>query len=96
MRLVREHEVYMDLLTGLDGLRGKPNRYGPNDEVIKAFYDTFGPTKLMWGSEFTFIELPTVDQYRYQFDYVEERCGYMTKDDLALIRGENARRVYGL
>ena len=94
--LVREHDVYLDLLTGLDALRGKPNRYGPNDEVIRAFYDTFGPTKLMWGSEFTFIELPTVDQYRYQFDYVKRRCDYVTEADLALIRGENARRVYGL
>ena len=94
--LVKEHQVYIDLLPGLDGLRNKPNRYGPNDEVIKAYYDTFGPTKLMWGSEFTHIELPTADQYRYQFDYVKERCGYMNEDDLALIHGENARRVYGL
>ena len=96
VKLITEHDVYMDLLTGLDGLRGKPNRYGPNDEVIKAFYDTFGPSKLMWGSEFTDIERPTVDQYRYQLDYIEERCSYMTEDDLALIRGENARKVYGL
>ena len=28
-------------------------------------------------------------------DY-KERCSYMTEDDLALIRGENARKVYGL
>jgi hypothetical protein len=32
--------------------------------VIEAFYDTFGSTKLMWGSEFTHIERPTVAQYR--------------------------------
>ena len=97
VRLVNDHErVYVDLLPGLDGLRGKPNRYGPDDQVIKAFFDTFGPSKLLWGTEFTHIEEPTVDQYRYQFDYVKERCSYMTADDLAMIRGENARRAYGL
>ena len=64
VRLISEHDVYMDLPELLDGPRGKPNRYGPNDEVIEAFYDTFGSTKLIWGSEFTHIERPTVAQYR--------------------------------
>ena len=77
--LVKEHDVYLELLTGLDGMKGKPNRYGPNDEVIKAFYDTFGPSKLMWGSEFTYVEMPIVAQYRQQFDYISERCPYMDR-----------------
>ena len=94
--LVREYDVYLELLTGLDGMKGKPNRYGPNDEVIRAFYDTFGPSKLMWGSEFTYVEMPTVAQYRQQFDYISERCPYMTEEDVAMIRGGNAARVYGL
>ena len=96
VRMVAEHNVYIELLTGIDVQRGQPNRYGPNDEVIKAFYDTFGPSRLMWGSEFTSIERPTVAQYRHQFDYMKERCPYMTAEDLALIRGGNAVKAYGL
>ena len=71
VRMVAEHNVYIELLTGIDVQRGQPNRYGPNDEIIKAFYDTFGPSRLMWGSEFTSIERPTVKQYRHQFDYMK-------------------------
>ena len=96
VRLVGEYDVFMELLTGLDRMTGSPNRYGPKDEVIKAFYDTFGPSRLLWGSEFTYVSRPTVEQYRYQFDYIKERCTYMSEDDIAMIRGGNARRVYGL
>jgi predicted TIM-barrel fold metal-dependent hydrolase len=94
VELLRHHPVVMELLTGLDGLRGRPNRYGPHDEVIRAFYDAFGPKKLMWGTEFTYIDLPTVAQYRYQFDYLKTRCAYMSAADLARIRGGTAVEVF--
>ena len=93
---VKNYNVYLELLPGLDGMTDSPNRYGPNDEVIKAFYDTFGPSRLMWGSEFTSVWLPTVNQYRYQFEYLKNHCEYMTDEDLALIMGGNAMRIYGL
>ena len=93
---VKNYNVYLELLPGLDGMTDSPNRYGPNDEVIKAFYDTFGPSRLMWGSEFTNVWLPTVNQYRYQFEYLKNHCEYMTDEDLALIMGGNAMRIYGL
>ena len=98
---VKGYNVYMELLPGLDGMTRSPNRYGPDDEVIKAFYDTFGPSKLMWGSEFTYVWLPTVKQYQYQLGYLREHCPYMTEEDLAMedlamIRGGNAMRVYGI
>jgi predicted TIM-barrel fold metal-dependent hydrolase len=93
---VKNYNVYLELLPGLDGMADSPNRYGRNDEVIKAFYDTFGPSRLMWGSEFTNVWLPTVNQYRYQFEYLKNHCEYMTDEDLALIMGGNAMRIYGL
>ncbi len=91
LRLVRDYDVQLDLLTGL-----KEGLFGPNDEVIKTLYDTFGPSKLLWGSEFTKVKNPTVEQYSYQLHYLEQRCKYVSREDLRLIVGENARRVYGL
>ena len=93
VELVKNHDVVMELLTGLDGIRNKPNRYAPEDQVFRAFYDTFGPEKLRWGAEFTFIELPTVAQYRYQFDYIKNRCPYMSASDIEQIRGGTAMRM---
>ena len=91
LRLVRDFDVQLDMLAGL-----RENQYGPNDEVLKALFETFGPSKLLWGSEFTKVKCPTVKQYRAQADYVRERCPYMSDDHLRQIMGDNARRVYGL
>lgn len=91
LRLVCDYDVQLDVLPGL-----KEDQYGPDDVVIKTLFDTFGPSKLLWGSEFTKVNEPTVEQYSFQACYIEDRCPYMTKEDLHLIHDANARRVYGL
>ncbi len=91
VELVKNYNVVMEILPGL---QHRPDLYGPGDAVLKAFYDTFGPAKLMWGSEYTHVNLPTVDQYRHQFDYVKERCPYMSESDIAQIRGGTAMETY--
>ena len=93
---IAKRNVYHELMPGMDGLRLQPNRYGENDQVIKVFFDTFGPDKLMWGSEFTSIQLPILKQYKYQFDYMKDRCDYMTTADLEMIMGGTACKAYSL
>lgn len=91
LKLVHNYDVQLDLLPGL-----RDDQYGPNDVVIKALFDTFGPSKLIWGSEFTKVKCPTDEQYAYQAHYIKERCAYMSKADLDLIHRRNAQRVYAL
>ena len=48
-----DSNVYLELLPGMDMLpnkRGAPNRYGPNDEVIKLFFDLGKKKKLFKAS----------------------------------------------
>lgn len=94
-----DSNVYLELLPGMDMLpnkRGAPNRYGANDEVIKLFFDNFGPEKLMWGSEFTHIELPTLKQYKSQLDYIRIKCNYIDQKSLDMIMGGTAQSLYGI
>ena len=91
LRLVKGFDVSLDLLAG----HGQ-DRYGPQDQIIRALYDAFGPAKLLWGSEFTKVSDPTARQYACQLHYLENRCRFLTADDLRLILGANAQRVYGL
>lgn len=91
LTLSRDFDVQLDLLPGL-----RENQYGPNDEVLGALLDTFSPSKLLWGSEFTKVKSPTVKQYRYRAQYVRERFPAMSDEDLRQVMGDNARRVYGL
>ena len=74
--------------------------YGPNDEVIRLLYDAFGPSKLIWGSEFAAYNLVgppfTPERYAQSLNYMRRRCDYMTQDDLRLIHGGNLQRVFDI
>ncbi len=89
IRLVKEHDVTLGILPGhMD--------YGPNDEVLKSFYDNFGPKRLAWGSEFVKIGLSSPSEYSRRFRYLQNRCPYMSQEDLSLILGGNVQRLYRL
>ena len=89
IRLVKEHNVILGILPGhMD--------YGPNDEVLGSFYDNFGPSKLAWGSEFAKIGLSSPSEYSRRFHYLQNRCPYMSQEDLSLILGGNVQRLYRL
>ena len=67
------------------------------DELIKVVYDTFGPTKFTWGTEFIKAAFPhTVEHYAELRSYFELRCPYMSAEDIALIQGGNLQRLFGL
>ena len=95
--LVRDHEVYLEVLAGY--VQGD---FGPNDEILRAMYDTFGSDRLIWGSEFTKVaQLPprkrgSVDQYRYQRTYLDVHHSYMSVDELQRIHGGNAAQLWRL
>ena len=63
LTLVRDFDVQLELLAGL-----RENQYGPNDEVLRALFETFGSSKLLWGSEFTKVKCPTVKQFSARLD----------------------------
>lgn len=67
------------------------------DELIKVLYDTFGPTKFSWGTEFIKSALPhTVEHYAELKGYFAARCPFMSAQDVALIQGGNLQRLFGL
>ena len=47
--MINGYDVHTEILTNIVN-------YGPNDEVIRLLYDAFGPTKLIWGSEFAALQ----------------------------------------
>ncbi len=86
---VKNFDVYLELIVGR-----RPGDYGSHNEVIRCLYDTFGPSKLVWGSEFTKTRSPLAREYAKQLSYLEETCDYISKNDLRLILGENIQRIH--
>ena len=89
--LVRNHEIYLELLP-------KILHYGKEDEIVRRVFDTFGPRKLVWGSEFVTYNVTgppfTAERYREHLRYLERRCDYLSRDDLDLILGGNLDAVF--
>lgn len=95
IELVRNFDVSLEILAGYPGAS-----FGPNDAVLQALFDTFGPRKLLWGSEFTKAQAlsraqsKSPVQYASQAQYLQENCPYLLASDRAWIMGGNAARIY--
>ena len=88
---MKNHDIYLELLP-------KILYYGKDNEIIRRVFDTFGPRKLVWGSEFVTYNVTgppfAAERYREHLRYLERRCDYLSQDDLDLILGGNLDAVF--
>jgi predicted TIM-barrel fold metal-dependent hydrolase len=92
-RVINGYNVHTELLTNIVN-------FGENDEVIRLLYDAFGPSKLIWGSEYASyngVGPPFFwQQYAESRNYIPQRCDYMSDADLRLIHGGNIQRIFNI
>ena len=60
-------------------------------EIVQPLYDTFGPRRLYWGSDYP-VCLRNMT-YRQAIECFRSYCGFIDEADQALIMGENLRRL---
>ena len=60
-------------------------------EIVQPLYDTFGPRRLYWGSDYP-VCLRNMT-YRQAIECFRSHCGFIAEADQALIMGENLRRL---
>jgi predicted TIM-barrel fold metal-dependent hydrolase len=92
--LVKDHDVYLEVLPGVID-------YGEQDEDIRTLYYTFGPSKMVWGSECAslapyFPLYSAATRYSQQLHFIETKCDYMSAKDIESILGENVRKIFRL
>ena len=60
-------------------------------EIVQPLYDTFGPRRLYWGSDYPVcLRFMT---YRQAIECFRSHCDFIAEADQALIMGENLRRL---
>jgi predicted TIM-barrel fold metal-dependent hydrolase len=62
--------------------------YPEAQQLIRGLRDTFGASKLIWGSD-----MPNVERfctYRQSVDYVRKHCSFLSHEERELILGRNA------
>jgi len=92
-RVVNDYDTYLELLPWAQG----NYKHDRTDEMVKVVYDTFGPTKFCWGTEFIKAAPPhTPEHYAELKGYFAARCPYMSEQDRALILGGNLARMFGV
>jgi len=93
-RLVTKHEVFLEI--GYPISMGKESEYPypKAQEIIKHLFDTFGPEKLVWGTD-----MPNVERYctyAQSLNYLKAHCDFLSKSDKELILGKNVMKIFGL
>ncbi len=61
-------------------------------DFFKALYETFGPKRLIWGSDFPHVILNS--SYASVLALQERYYTYLSDEDLAAIMGDNADAIY--
>jgi L-fuconolactonase len=70
----------------------QPYPYADCQDLFRAVYDRFGPTRLIWGSDFPHVLLKS--GYRRNMLLQQRAYSFLVQGDLDLIMGENAARLY--
>ena len=63
-------------------------------DLVHQLYDTFGPRKLVWGSD-----IPNVERYcsyKQSLEYLRKHADFLSPPDRDLILGGNAARIHQL
>lgn len=64
-----------------------------NQDIIKVVYESIGPDKIIWGTDFpTILNLRTIRQC---LDFIVNQCDFLTDEDKIKILSQNALSAYG-
>jgi L-fuconolactonase len=99
LRLVLHDEPLPNLLVKVSGWHyGTPSPwgypYGARLEVVRRFAETWGPHRLVWGSDWPSI-LPH-HTYRQGVQLLPEQASFLSATDLEMVRGGTLARVLRL
>ena len=92
-RLVISHKVYLEIAYPIS--MGKENEYPypKAHRIIRHLFETYGPEKLIWGSD-----IPNVERYctyAQSLNYLKNYCPFLSTTDKELILGNNVMKLFG-
>ncbi len=90
--LLREPNVTLELLFPLLYGATWDYPYAESQPLIRELYETFGASKLLWGSDMPNVERSCT--YRQTLTYLTRHCDFITPADLDRIVGGNANDLY--
>ena len=89
--------IWVDL-TFLEYIEKKFRKVGLAEDTIKRLYDLIGPERLLWGSEWPFMNLPLFgkygpENYKKSQDSLVNCFSFLSQKDKRAILGGNAAKL---
>jgi len=93
-RLVTQHKVFLEIAYPISVGRLHDYPFAEAQKLISTLYDTFGPGRLVWGSD-----VPNVERYctyAQSLRYIADYCKFLTTSDRTLIFSQNVLQIFGI
>lgn len=93
-QLLLNYQVYLELAYPISIGKKYEYPYRKAQTLIQHLYETFGPSKLIWGSD-----IPNVERYctyRQSLNYLTDYCNFLSTKDKELICGKNVLQIFKL
>ncbi len=93
-RLVTKHKVFIEICHPISMGKEHEYPYSKAQQMTKHLFDTFGPERLVWGSD-----MPNVERYctyAQSLNYVKNYCDFLSDSDKELILSKNLAKIFGL
>jgi predicted TIM-barrel fold metal-dependent hydrolase len=92
--LIENSQLYLELCYPIGRGRVEDYPYPRSREAIKQLYETFGPRRLVWGSDFPMVE--RFCTYAQSLNYLKDHCDFILPKDMELILGGNLKEIFQL
>ena len=95
LRLFRHPNVHTEVLFPvLVGPLGWDYPYPQAHKIIQNLYEEIGAEKLVWGTDMPLVECNCT--YKQALTYLRDYCDFIPPEDMNLILGDNARRIFNI
>ena len=91
-KIVLRHSILFELAYPISQGKDEDYPYPTTQAAVKALYDTFGPGKMVWGSD-----APNVERYctySQSLNYLKDYCDFIPQEDMELILGKNLQAIF--
>lgn len=92
--LIKKGNIYLELAYPISRGRVEDYPYPISQKAIKKLYDTFGPQRLVWGSDFPMVERYCT--YSQSLNYLKDYCDFIPQEDMELILGRNIQAIFSM
>ena len=93
-QITKRDNIYFELALPISEAGNEDYPFPESRKAIEYLYNIFGGNKFVWGTD-----IPNVERfctYAQSLNYIKDYCNFISKEDMALILGNNLIKILKL